>query len=165
MSTYRRRRDRGAASGRSPLPLPGQARDHARRQVRRVSSEQRDQRLPELAGGNAAQVKHRQQGIEALRTPRPARQDVRGETDLLLAGTRPRGRAPSGAARRARRSRSGCSAPARCHAGRPVGGHRAGLLPQTARRSSASALSAAASIWRAPSRAISVSGSSIDPGW
>jgi hypothetical protein len=33
---------------------------------------------------DAAQIEHGQQGIEAARTPRPFRQDRRGEADLLL---------------------------------------------------------------------------------
>jgi hypothetical protein len=66
------------------LPARREARYHARRQVRRVRPEQRRQRLLEVAGGDAAQVEDRQQGIEALRPPRPPRQDVRGEADLLL---------------------------------------------------------------------------------
>jgi len=37
--------------------------------------------------------------------------------------------------------------------------------PNCATKLAASAFSAAISIWRAPSRAISVNGSMIDPGW
>ena len=66
------------------LPTCRQPRDDARRQVRRVLAEKGRQRLLEVAGGDAAQVKHRQKGIEALRAPRPSRQDVRGEPDLRL---------------------------------------------------------------------------------
>ena len=64
------------------LPLTRQARDHAWRQVRRIRPQDRRERLPEVAGGNAAQIKPRQQGIEALRTPRPFRQDGRTEPHL-----------------------------------------------------------------------------------
>ena len=68
------------------LPARRQARDHTRRQVRRVRSEQGGQRLPEIPGGDAAQIENRQQGIEAPRPPRPPWQDVRGEADPLLGG-------------------------------------------------------------------------------
>jgi hypothetical protein len=65
------------------LPLAGQPRDHVRREVRRVRAEQRGQRLLEVPGRNAAQVEYRQQGIEALRAPRPAG-DAGTAADLLL---------------------------------------------------------------------------------
>ena len=66
------------------LPPLGQARDHTRRQVRRICTQDRRERLPEVAGGNAAQVEHRQQGIEAARPPRPFRQDGGAEPHLLV---------------------------------------------------------------------------------
>jgi hypothetical protein len=47
------------------FPLGREPRDHARRQVRRVRAEKGGERLLEIAGGDAAQVKHRQQGVEA----------------------------------------------------------------------------------------------------
>src|SRR6056297_3208813 len=68
------------------LPVSRQTGDDAGRQVRRICSEQRGQSFLEIAGGNSTQIEHRQQGIEALRTPRPFRKDVGGEADLLLGG-------------------------------------------------------------------------------
>ena len=38
------------------------------------------------AGGDAAQTKHRQESIEAFRTPRPLRQDIGCKVDLRLGG-------------------------------------------------------------------------------
>ena len=117
------------------LPLPGQARDHARRQVRRILPQDRGQRLLEIPRRDAAQIEDRQQRIEAARAPRPFRQDRRGEADLLVGRAhRRRGRAPSGAARRAPRSRSGCCAPARNRVGQRAGGRPAGSLRHAARR-------------------------------
>ena len=71
------------------LPPGREARDDARRQVRRVWAEECGQCLLEVAGGDAAQVEHRQQRIEARRTPRPFRQDARREPDLFLGVCRP----------------------------------------------------------------------------
>ena len=68
------------------LPTGGEARDDAGRQVRGVCPEYCSQRFLEIAGGDAAQVKHRQKGIEAFRATRPFRQDVRGEADLSFDG-------------------------------------------------------------------------------
>src|SRR5512144_2444916 len=65
------------------LPLRRQTRDHRRRQVRRVLTQESGEGLLEVAGRNAPQVQDRQQSIEALRPPRPFRQDRRGEPDLL----------------------------------------------------------------------------------
>ena len=46
-------------------------------------TELRGQRLLKVDGGNAPQVEHWQQRIEAPRAPRPSRQDCRGEPDLF----------------------------------------------------------------------------------
>ncbi|MEY9405389.1 hypothetical protein ABIF79_011828 [Bradyrhizobium japonicum] len=53
------------------LPIGLQAGDHRRRQVRRILAEQRRERLLEVAGRDAAQIEDRDQGIQALRPPRP----------------------------------------------------------------------------------------------
>jgi hypothetical protein len=66
-------------------PLLFQPADRRRRQVRRVLAEQRRKRLLEIAGRDAAQVENRQQGIEALRPPRPFRQDRLCEGDAIAA--------------------------------------------------------------------------------
>lgn len=68
------------------LPLPGRARNHAWRQVRRIRAEERRERLLKVAGGNAAQIEHRQQGIEAPRAPCRSGQDIRGKSHLLVIG-------------------------------------------------------------------------------
>ena len=65
------------------LPFAPQPRDHRGRQVRRVLAQQRSERLLEVAHRDPAQVEDRQQGIQAPRPPRPARQDGRGEADAL----------------------------------------------------------------------------------
>ncbi len=67
------------------LPLGREARNHARRQIGRVGTEDRGQRLLEIAGGDAAQVENGQEGVETPRAAGPLRQDVRGEPDLILA--------------------------------------------------------------------------------
>src|SRR5450759_4265973 len=63
------------------LPLGRQSGNHRRRQVRRVLSQKRRQRLLEAARRDAAQIKHWQQRIQALRPPSPFRQDRRGKAD------------------------------------------------------------------------------------
>ena len=68
------------------LPARRQPRDHARQQVRHVCAEKFAQGFLEVTGRDAAQVEHRQQRIEALRTPRPSRQDVRGESRPVCLG-------------------------------------------------------------------------------
>lgn len=68
------------------LPTGGEACDDAGRQVRGVRPKDRRQRFLEIAGGDATQVKHRQQSIEASGPTRPFRQEVRGEADLRLDG-------------------------------------------------------------------------------
>ena len=65
------------------LPLRRQPGDHRRRQVRRVLAQESGEGLLEVAGRNATQVQDRKQSIEALRPPRPFRQDRRSEPDLL----------------------------------------------------------------------------------
>ena len=65
------------------LPLAPQPRNHRWRQVRDLLAQQRPERLLEIAHREAAQVEHRQHGIEAARAPRPARQDGRREADAL----------------------------------------------------------------------------------
>src|SRR6056297_3013480 len=50
------------------LPLPGQLRDHARRQVRRILPQDCGQSLLEVACRDAAQIQDRQQRIEATRS-------------------------------------------------------------------------------------------------
>ena len=68
------------------LPVGRQACNHPRRQVRRVLAEQRRQRVLEVASRDAAQVEHRQQGIQAPGAPRPQRQDRRAEADPIGPG-------------------------------------------------------------------------------
>src|ERR1035441_5472724 len=70
------------------LPLRRQTGNHRRRQVRRVLAQQRRQCLLEVSSRDATQIKHRQQRIQALRSPCPQRQDRRGEPDpLAVAGS------------------------------------------------------------------------------
>lgn len=61
------------------LPLSRQSGNHRRRQVRRILAQKRRQRLLEITSLDAAQVKHWQQRIQALRPPSPSRQDRRGK--------------------------------------------------------------------------------------
>ena len=84
--------DVDVVSGRQVPPLPalvlglpfGREAHHDRgRQVRGVLAQKRRQSFLEVAGRDAAQVQRRQQGIEAARPPRPARQDCRAESDAL----------------------------------------------------------------------------------
>ena len=69
------RPDVGVAAGREITALPAviflrptcrEPRNHARRQVGRVCPKDRRQRLLKIAGGDGAQVKHRQQSIETF---------------------------------------------------------------------------------------------------
>lgn len=55
------------------LPLRCQSGHHRRRQVGGVLAQQGRQRLLEIAGRDAAQVKHRQERIQAPAPPRPQR--------------------------------------------------------------------------------------------
>ena len=57
--------------------------DHRGREVRRVLAQQGGERLLEVAGGDAAQVEHRQQRIQAAGAPRPARHERRAEADAF----------------------------------------------------------------------------------
>ena len=79
------------------LPILLEPANHRRRQVRRVLPQYGGQRSAhslepvalegltlKVARRDAAEVKHRQQGIEALRPSRPAWQDLRAEADLPL---------------------------------------------------------------------------------
>ena len=67
------------------LPLGPQPREHRRRQVRRVTAQQRPERLLNVAHRHAAQIQDGQQRIQAPRPPCPAWQDGRGEADALAA--------------------------------------------------------------------------------
>src|ERR1700693_3996172 len=70
------------------LPLRRQPGNHRGRQVRRVLAQQRPQCLLEVSRRDATQIKHRQKRIQAPRSPRPQRQDRRGEPHpLAVAGS------------------------------------------------------------------------------
>src|SRR5690606_22310678 len=69
------------------LPLLLQAPDRRWRQVRRVATQKRAKRFPEIAGRDAAQVENRYESVEALRATCPFRQERRGEGDAVLAGS------------------------------------------------------------------------------
>src|SRR6516162_7634903 len=66
------------------LPFCRQPRDHRRRQVRRVLAQEGGEGFLEVASRHPTQVENRQQRIEALRPPRPLRQDRRSEADFVL---------------------------------------------------------------------------------
>jgi class 3 adenylate cyclase len=66
------------------LPLRRQPRDHGRRQIRCIFAQEGGQCLLKVAGRHPAQIENWQQGVEALRPPRPLRQDRRGEADFLI---------------------------------------------------------------------------------
>src|SRR4029077_7056464 len=61
--------------------------DSRGRQAAGILAEQRDQRLLEIAGGDALEVEDRDQHFEALRTARVGRQNRRREADALAALT------------------------------------------------------------------------------
>src|SRR5271166_3975057 len=65
------------------FPLALEPGDHRRREVRRVLAEQGRENLLKIACRNPAQIEHRQERIEALRSSRPFRQDRRGEANAL----------------------------------------------------------------------------------
>src|SRR6266567_613126 len=71
------------------LPLGRQSGNHRWRQVWRVLAQECRQRLLEVARRDAPQVEYRQQRVQALRPPRPQRQDCRGEPNPLAGARRP----------------------------------------------------------------------------
>lgn len=131
----------------------------------RVLPQDRGQRLLKNSHRDTTQVEDWQEGIEAARPPRPFRQDSLGEADPLL------GRHIGGAVTHLRaldvkRSDPGLDAALRPVAlpDNPLAAIRQDLLGVLCNEGVGLGLSAAASIRRAPSRAISVSGSSTVSG-
>jgi hypothetical protein len=145
------------------LPLRLQARYHRRRQVRRILAEQRRERLPKIAGRDAAQIEDRQQDIQALRPPRPQRRDRRSEADPVGPG---RAAVPHLGPDDLHRAdpvaiwRAG-PWPCRTTRARPSGSFNSAVVSRNVCSSISTAL---ASRSRAPFRRISVSGSSTADG-
>ena len=130
-----------------------------------VLAEQCDERLLEVAGGDALEVEDRDQHFEALRSARIGRQNRRRKADAL-ASLRRRGRARAGSAPRPDRCRSRSRARADAR-GAPAAGGRPSVSLSAWRLSKAatSASTACVSSARAPLRKTSVSGSANVPGW
>ena len=129
-----------------------------------VFAEQRDQRLPEVAGGDALEVEDGDQHLEALRPARVGRQNCRREADALRPSpirSRTRGQRTATGPMPVMISRSG-RCPWRTSRWRPSS---VSLSAWPLSKAATSASTACASSARAPLRKTSVSGSAKAPGW